>query len=269
MKYQKILDNAKPTDVTMVCYDGYGSKTGVPKDKYYHPEGRMNSLIVVYKGLKEVFRTHYASSLPDSLSDTFAAKYNDKRPIPTIPEGMYSLYTKMHLGKYQAFEVGYGDIPVIRGGKMSTSNAINIHYRTGNDPNTYASSAGCPTIIDSEIKRLIKILGIRNFNKVKIGNVIIDRSNISENLAEVYSGYYGDMFDRFSSYYKEDTELALSLRDKPEEPVEPPVDNCTLCKAELTAYIKNVDSQLIVMDIALNNLASLKNDLEEFKNNLK
>jgi hypothetical protein len=236
MKYDKLL---KPNEVTMIFYDGYGSKTGIPQDKDFHPDGRMNSLVVVYKGLKEVFRTKYASSLPDSLSDTFAANYNDKRPIPTIPEGMYSLYTTMHRGKYEAFEVGYGDISVIRGGKMSTSSGINVHYRNTNDPYSYASSAGCPTITTLEIKRLIKILGITNFSKVKIGSLIVDRSNISEKLAKVYSGYYGDMFDRFSSYYKEDTDLALLLK----EPVEVKEDKAL--KIKLMAIHNRIENDLI------------------------
>lgn len=185
----------------IIFYEGLGGYRGTAQDKKFHPKGRMGARVSVYHKGKRVFRTNNASTLPDSISASYAKKFNSGYPVPTTIEGVFDIYTKLHNGKYKAVELGKNSerIPVIREYVMSTSYAINMHYRKVSDYKTFAWSTGCLTVQNEDLQELFSILGIRTFSGQFVGKLIIDRSNLSKELANHYKEEYGECFNKFSS----------------------------------------------------------------------
>jgi len=182
--------------------EGLGSYKGVPRNGHYNPNGRMGALLQAFKNDVLVYATQNASTLPDSISDWYAGTFNGGDGIPCIYEGTYEVYTKMHMGKHKALEVGKSteSVPVIRNDKESTSTGINLHYRRANDPTysqDYASSIGCITVLEDDLMEMFMALGITSFKGEYVGQLAIKRT-LTEELYENYKGYYPHMIDNFS-----------------------------------------------------------------------
>ncbi|WP_113671182.1 hypothetical protein [Vallitalea guaymasensis] len=193
--------------VTLLA-EGIGSYKGKP-NKYgteLHKLGRMGAELAIFKNGELIFSTKNASTLPDIPMDTLG-RFNSGLPTPTPCVGMYPLYTKLH-GKKRvpAFELGRGweSIPVIRNSikfieYKSNSNAINLHYRSLNDNNTFACSTGCQTALKEEFDKILKILGCWTNGKYiegqYVGKLIIDRSQITLSLQKRYQKLYGKYYE--------------------------------------------------------------------------
>jgi len=259
-KYDEII---KANDICIIFYEGIGSYAGNAIDKTYHPKGRLGARISVYFKGKKVFTTNYASTLPDSISQDIAKKFNGGSPIPCTIQGVFDVYTKMHMGKYKALELGKNNetIPVIRGGVMGSSAAINMHYRSLNDSanGSFVWSAGCLTILEKDIYALFEELGIRTFSGQYVGKLIIDRSNLSDELAEHYKKIYGNMFSEFSSYVKEEVkEVKQTIPLTPIVPIVP-IDVKPVISTEplvqVDVQVPNKSAEQIMGEKAINNLA--------------
>ena len=194
-KYQHIIDS---NDIVIIFYEGLGSYSGTPIDKAYHPKGRMGARVSVYKKGEKVFSTNYASTLPDGIG-VLHQKFNGGSPVPTTKEMLYDVYSTMHLSKYKALELGKWSesVPVIRGDNESSSSGINVHRRKSNDYSSFAWSTGCLTILDGEIERMIDCLDIGSFNGEYVGKLIVDRTNMDQELYSLYESYYPNMFSDF------------------------------------------------------------------------
>lgn len=193
--------------IVIVVEEGKGSYRGRSRNPKFNPCGRMGARVSAYKNKELVYVSNNASTLPDSVSKWYATNINDCSPIPCVCEGVYDVYGKMHLGKHKALELGLNNatVPVIRNDVLSTSNAINFHYRKANDPSVnsmYASSVGCITMLKNELYEMLNVLGVNSFNGNYVGKVVVDRSGICEDkkLYDMYKEYFKNTINNFATF---------------------------------------------------------------------
>lgn len=186
--------------IRIVIKEGKGSYKGIAQDKSFHPKGRMGAKVEAYLNDQLVYVTKNVSTLPDSISVEYARKYNGGSPVPIICEGTYDIYSHMHKGKENAIEIGKGleATPVIRGNSLSESSYINIHSRSLNDVSNFAWSTGCITILKEDIQEMFQVLGIKTFNGQHLGKVVIDRTEIDNELMQHYNSILGEMTRYFN-----------------------------------------------------------------------
>ena len=87
---------------------------------------------------------------------------------------------------------------------MSTSNAINLHYRNSiSDSSAFAWSTGCITMYYDDLKQLLSIYGITNFYGKYFGKLVVDRSNVDNEIRKIFEESYGDNVNKIASKAEE------------------------------------------------------------------
>lgn len=206
--------------IVIVVEEGKGSYKGESRNHGFNPNGRCGAKVTAYKDGKIVYTSMNASTLPDSVSIWYSDNLNGGTPIPTVCEGIYEVYGKMHLGKHKALELGLGSqtVPVIRRDKVSTSSAINFHYRALDDPSAssiWASSTGCITMLKNELYEMFEVLGINKFNGNHVGKIIIDRGGICEDkkLYDDYRRYFKNTINNFATFNLKPVKVVKPIND--------------------------------------------------------
>lgn len=200
------------------CSDNVDSATYGDYNKY-----RLSAYCAVVQKVsgvpKIVFESEDCSTLPDNPRNP---ALNEGDPVPTLLDGVYNIKSTNHKSRYAALKIldNSGTAPVIRctssGSYLSTSEAINIHARSGFagtptngiSASSY-SSTGCFNVgltSDSwaEYNRFIQtVLGVSRavittpyengrWTKCTVGLdkglVIVDRSQYKAQLNAIYGG---------------------------------------------------------------------------------
>lgn len=158
---EKILNAIKNNQSIVFLFEGAGLNTDTIYNKEHgkskYSIDRYGAVTLVIKDHKIIFFTDQSSTLPDKpmLDGYDDGTYFD---TPTIIDGVYNIYSKLHRSKYPAFGVANAD--VIRYGtdkwRNSTSTGINIHagYNTymykhvidASDNDRWSNSVGCQII---------------------------------------------------------------------------------------------------------------------------